>query len=83
MSVSGSRLASAFYGDPVTGVRPAGNVPGSEIAPASAPFVGRGNKCTANDNTCQGNKVKGEDLCAGHLRSARKAQKQQELSEEG
>lgn len=76
MSVS-KALAGAYYGDPVTGIRPAGNVPGSEMAPASAPYVGRGNKCSANEDSCQGNRVKGEVFCAGHLRSFRKAQKEQ------
>lgn len=80
MSIKGSVPAYGFYGVPVSGVRPAGNVPGSRLAPASAPFVGRGNKCSANDDKCEGNRVKGEVLCAGHLRSARKAAR---LAEDG
>lgn len=81
MSIQGSVPAYGFYGQPVAGIRPAGNVPGSQLAPASAPFVGRGNKCSANDDKCEGNRVKGEVLCAGHLRSARKAARLQDGGE--
>lgn len=74
MSISGSVPAHAYFGIPVSGNRlPA--VDGARIAAASGPYIGRGNKCTANDDTCAGNRVGGELFCAGHLRSVRKAEK--------
>lgn len=45
---------------------------GARIAPPSAPYVGRGNKCSANDDTCQAIRAKGTQYCAGHLRSKMK-----------
>jgi hypothetical protein len=75
MSILGSVPAHSFYGVPVTGVRPAGQQAGSTIAPPSGPYLGaRGNKCTANEDTCKGNRVADEDFCAGHLRSFQKKQ---------
>lgn len=73
MSISGSVPAHAYYGAPVNGKRLA-SVDGARIAAPSAPYVGRGNKCSANEDTCEGNRVKDEVFCAGHLRSARKKQ---------
>lgn len=75
MSISGSIPSHAYYGVPVTGNRPAGEQVGSRLAAASGPYVGRGNKCTANDDTCNGNRVKDEDFCAGHLRAVQKREK--------
>ena len=76
MSISGSVPAHSYYGAPVTGNRPAGQQVGSRLAAASGPYLGsRGNKCSANEDTCKGNKVAGFDLCAGHLRSEEKKQK--------
>lgn len=72
MSISGSVPAYALFGVPVSGVVPAGQVFGSRAAPPSGPYLGRGNKCSAKDDTCEGNKVKDEDFCAGHLRSVKK-----------
>lgn len=73
MSISGSVPAQSYYGVPVTGHRqPA--IADARLAAASGPYIGRGNKCSANEDTCEGNRVKGEELCAGHLRSARKAE---------
>lgn len=69
MSIKGSVPAHAFYGVPVFGNRPAGEQAGSMIAAASGPYLGRGNKCSANNDTCEGNKVKDKEFCAGHLRS--------------
>lgn len=65
------QLAHALYGQPVTGIKPAGAVPGSKQASASAPYVGR-NRCVANEDTCEGPKAKGTDYCVGHLRSMAK-----------
>ena len=72
MSIKGSFPTYALYGRPVMSNRPAGEQNGSRLAPPSGPYLGRGSKCSANEDTCEGNRVKGEELCAGHLRSARK-----------
>lgn len=63
--------AHAYYGKPFGDYRLAA-VSGAKLAAASAPYVGRGNKCTANDDTCEGMRAKGTELCMGHLRSAAK-----------
>lgn len=63
------QLAHTLYGEPVSGVRPAQAAEGSRLAAPSAPYVGR-NKCIANNDTCEGPKAKGTDLCVGHLRAA-------------
>lgn len=73
MSISGSVPAHAYYGTPVGGKR-LSPVAGGRLAAASGPYIGRGNKCSANEDTCEGNRVKDEVLCAGHLRSSRKKQ---------
>jgi hypothetical protein len=65
------QLAHTLYGEPVKGIRPAGEAPGSRLAPAGAPYIGR-NRCVANEDTCEGPKAKGTDYCAGHLRSMAK-----------
>jgi len=72
MSISGSVPAHAYHGQPVNGQRLAA-VAGARIATGSAPYVGRGNKCTANDDSCEGMKAKGTEFCMGHLRQATKA----------
>lgn len=41
----------------------------ARIAAPSAEYVGRGNKCSANDDTCEAVRAKGTEYCAGHLRS--------------
>jgi hypothetical protein len=61
------QLAHTLYGEPVSGIRPAGEAPGSRIAPPGAPYVGR-NRCIANNDTCEGPKAKDTDYCIGHLR---------------
>ena len=63
-----AQLSHEYYGVPVQGIRPSANVPGSKLASASAPYLGRGNFCSANDDTCEGRKAKGTDFCMGHLR---------------
>jgi hypothetical protein len=68
MSVKGSVPAHAYYGQPVYGQRLA-SVDGARLAAPSGPYIGRGNKCAANDDTCEGMKAKGTDYCMGHLRS--------------
>lgn len=67
MSISGSVPAHSYYGQPVSGRRLAA-VSGSRVAAASAPFVGRGNKCSANEDTCEGIRAKGTEYCMGHIR---------------
>jgi len=63
----------ALHGVPATrNARPAGASETSRIAAASGPYLGRGPKCVANDDTCNGNKVKESDYCAGHLRAMAK-----------
>jgi hypothetical protein len=71
MSIKGSVPAHAYYGQPISGMRLAA-VDGARIAAPSAPYIGRGNKCTANEDTCEGMRAKGTDFCMGHLRQATK-----------
>jgi hypothetical protein len=62
-----SVLAGAYYGSPVTGYRAAA-IADAHIAPPSAPYLGRGDKCEGNDDTCGANKVRGQKFCAGHMK---------------
>ena len=62
-----AKLAHSLYGQPVAGIRLAPTA-GAKLAPPSAPYIGR-NRCTANDDTCEGPKARGTDFCIGHLRS--------------
>lgn len=75
MSSSTSRPAYSFYGESaMRGQRPAGSTgSGSRIAAGSAPYVGRGTKCAGNEDTCNANKVRGQDYCAGHLKGVKSA----------
>jgi hypothetical protein len=73
MSITGSVPVHAMYGVPVSNQRPAYQAEGSQLANPSAPYLGRGNKCSAKDDTCEGMRVKDEVLCMGHLRSSKKA----------
>ena len=66
--------AHALYGVPANHARLA-HADGSRLAPPSAPYVGRGNKCSANDDTCEGMRAKGTELCMGHLRASSKTPK--------
>jgi hypothetical protein len=70
-SIQGSVPAHSLYGAPVSGQRLAA-VNGARIAAPSGPYIGRGNKCSANDDTCEGMRAKGTELCMGHLRSSLK-----------
>lgn len=77
MSIQGSVPAHSYYGKPVSGNRPAGEQAGSRIAAGSGPYLGgRGNKCMAKEDTCQGNRVKNQDFCAGHMRSLAKTKRE-------
>lgn len=63
--------AHSLYGRPAVDARLA-HMDGARIAAPSAPYVGRGNKCTANEDTCEGMRAKGTAYCMGHLRSLKK-----------
>jgi len=65
------QLAHTLHGQPVSGIRPAGAVEGSRMAPASGPYIGR-NKCIAKDDTCKGPRANNTEYCVGHLRSQKK-----------
>lgn len=67
--MTNAQLQGEYYGVPVQGNKPAGQVPGSKPAPASGPYLGRGNFCSAMDDTCEGRKARGTDFCIGHLRN--------------
>ena len=64
---AGAVHAHSLYGVPVFDQRQA-QVDGARIAPPSAPYLGRGNLCSANDDTCTGRKAKGTEFCFGHLK---------------
>jgi hypothetical protein len=66
-----SKPAYAAYGEPMRGIIPAHQHPGSKMASASAPYTGR-NRCIANNDTCEGPQAKGTEYCIGHLRSTEK-----------
>ena len=65
--------AHSYYGTPQTGYRLAA-VSGSRIAAPSGPYLGRGDKCSGNDDTCGANKVRGQQFCAGHLKKIKSEQ---------
>lgn len=62
-----SSPAHSYYGTPQNNQRLSA-VAGATIAAASAPYVGRGDKCSGNEDTCGANRVRGEELCAGHMK---------------
>jgi hypothetical protein len=70
--IKNSVPAHSLHGVPVYGNRPAGAVTGSRLASASGPYIGRGDKCTGNDDTCGANRVRGQELCVGHSRKTAK-----------
>lgn len=56
------------FGEPVEGrLAPRGSVPYG----VGLDFVGH-TRCLANNETCQGYRVKGEDYCKGHMRAFEK-----------
>jgi len=71
MNKSQSVPAYSLYGVPQNNQRLSA-ISGSRIAPPSAPYVGRGNKCSGNEDTCEGMRAKGTEFCMGHLRSVKK-----------
>jgi hypothetical protein len=62
-------LQGSYYGTLQQGSRLA-HVDGARLAAPSGPYLGRGSKCSGNDDTCEAPKAKGTDMCVGHLRSA-------------
>lgn len=67
MIIKGAVPAHAYHGKPISGMRLA-PTNGAKLASASAPYVGRGNKCSANEDTCEGIRAKGTEYCMGHIR---------------
>lgn len=66
----------AYYGTPVFHKR-ASQTDGARLAGSSMPHDdGRGGKCKANENTCEGFAIKGSEFCVGHTR--RKAKEKAE-----
>lgn len=82
MMANNSIPAHALYGRPVHASRLAPTAD-SRIATASAPYVGRGDKCSGNDDTCGANKVRGQELCAGHSKQAKSLLQVAEVIESG
>ena len=70
MMANNSVPAHTLYGRPAYDQRLA-HTADARIATGSAPQVGRGDKCTGNDDSCGANKVRGQELCAGHLKQAK------------
>lgn len=66
--MSGVPLYS-YYGEPATRNARQAYTEGARLAAASAPYVGRGNKCAANEDTCEGRRAMGTNYCYGHARS--------------
>lgn len=45
-----------------------GNV---RLSDSGTPYVGRGNRCMANNDTCEARRMEGSDYCVGHTRQLR------------
>lgn len=58
----------ALYGKPVDSQR-LSHAADAPLAAASREYIGRGNLCEGNDDTCKANKMRGWHLCYGHMRS--------------
>lgn len=71
--------AHAYYGQPQGDYRRAAFAD-ARLASASAPYVGRGNKCMGNDDTCKGIRAKGTQYCMGHLRRIAKENGESEVT---
>lgn len=69
--MSSSAPAHSYYGKPQGDYRLA-HIDGARLATASAPYIGRGNKCSGNEDTCEGIRAKGTEFCMGHLRKIAK-----------
>ena len=69
-------LAHTHYGTPVTGQRLVVQVAGSTPYTSGVEFddpdfvpLRAANKCVGNDDTCNGYKSGGTDLCSGHRKA--------------
>jgi hypothetical protein len=82
MMTNNAAPAHSYYGSPVSAQRQAA-ISDSRLAAASAPYIGRGDKCTGNDDTCGANKVRGQEFCAGHLKQVRSLEQVAEIIEGG
>ena len=74
--------AHGYYGAPVSSQRQAA-ISDARLAAASAPYIGRGDKCTGNEDTCGDNKVRGQEFCAGHLKQAKSLEQVADIIESG
>lgn len=72
----------AYYGSPVSSQRQAA-LSDARLAAPSAPYIGRGDKCSGNEDTCGANKVRGQEFCAGHLKQARSLEQVADIIEGG
>lgn len=59
--------AYSLYGRPATESRLA-HMDGARLAAPSAPYLGRGNMCSADNDTCEGRRAKGTEFCFGHMK---------------
>ena len=69
--------AYSLYGRPAVDSRLA-HMDGARLAAPSAPYLGRGNLCAANEDTCEGRKAMGTDYCYGHARAMGLIKKKEE-----
>lgn len=70
--------AQAYYGVQVNGYRLSATA-ASRLAAASGPYIGRGDKCKGNEDTCGANRVKGQEFCAGHMKAIRSQAAKEEI----
>lgn len=82
MMANNSTPTHALYGTPVHAQRLSPTAD-SRLAAASAPYVGRGDKCSGNDDTCGANRVRGQELCAGHLKQSKSLEQIADFIESG
>ena len=62
--------AHSYYGTPQN-YQSLSAVAGAKLAAASAPYIGRGDKCSGNDDTCGANRMRGQELCVGHMKGVK------------
>lgn len=60
----------ALYGVPLTHYRVSAIADAVPASQSYGEYVGRGNKCVGNDDTCGANRMKGQEFCVGHYRQA-------------
>lgn len=64
---SGAVPAYSYYGVPAFSSRQS-QVDGARLAAPSGEYLGRGNLCTADGDTCEGRRAKGTEFCFGHMK---------------